>query len=1375
MVRWFAPLATIPNPLCHYPSILPDGAVLTDELNLLVAKRMDHWRSRLIDLSLRNRLLNFKLTRSTTVQFVQPSMDVLFDFLAKKNKPMAVICPEIRDEMDAPDEGARECLLNEHLVVLPGQVLPSTLNPNTEKVLFQTRLKARTYLQEQGVNVLHATFGMLRWTEKEGDEKVISSPLVLLPVQLDKKAFNPYALTRSGDEAVLNPALVLKMRNEQGIDLPPLPEDVEDFDIESYLKLVDLSIAKRKGWHVDRESYMGIFSFTKLAMYEDLRANEDMAAAHPIVRALAGDPSQLPTAPKDLPAAERLDEAVKPEDSHIVLDADSSQLEAIEAVRRGTNLVLQGPPGTGKSQTIANLISECLWAGKTVLFVSEKMAALEVVKKRLDSCRLGDFCLELHSNTPNKGEVIASLGRTLDTNGRAKDVDVSELEKLAGVTERLNAYVHFLHMKMGSLGFSAFDVYGRLAQLHEVPDLAFKMSDPFDLDRKSVDAMESSLERLVGRKDVLSVRKSHPWHDVELDVTDMGRQQEFLHSLETLLGGIDQTMPDLAVLAETARIPTPLSMAEARRTIELVDMIVTTPFPLKNWLDLSHIDELIKRAERERTAFHLLESNRKYILEKYDEKMLELDAQHFSRKFEIEYSGPLRAVNSDYRTDIKVLSLHLLRHHKLDYEEALNDIRVLRMFQEARRSLNSSLDLDYRTYGRYFDGPATDWEMLISSLRWAKTFMELAKADLNNELILLVSEDMEGVGKVRTAKEKAKASLDVLDSLKEEPGQYMKGGKFLIDDSPLETIPFIKVRNWISAHLDWRGRLREWMELREAEEQVRANGLGSMLDLVIKDGIDATDLVRMFRKRFFTLWIDSSRRHVPLLSSFNGAEQLALIEEFRRLDQKQLLLARKRVANELIRRVEKMKTSEPASPVRMQETMLRKEMAKKTKQMAIRRLLSEMPDLLPLVKPCVMMSPLSACQFIDPGKVHFDVVIFDEASQICPEDAIGSIMRGEQLVVVGDNKQLPPSRFFEKIEGGEEAEAQDLESILDECGTIGLPQRMLLWHYRSRNESLIAFSNANYYDNRLYTFPSADLPGPTSGIDFIHVPNGIYDRGGKRDNRIEAKMVADLVFEQFKAHPEMSLGVVAFSEEQQLAILEVIEYMKKLKPEFQQSFDEGQEEAFFVKNLENVQGDERDVMFFSVGYGKDADGKLSMSFGPLNMEGGHRRLNVAITRARRQAKLVSSMQPEDIDANSSSKGVVLLRRYMEFARSRGEKSALGCDTRREDEGDRPLEDSIFEALSKKGFTVHRNLGCSDYRLDIAVMDPGNNQRHILGIESDGINYSSGRTARDRERLRGEVLQGLGWNMHRVWSKDWVEDRDREMRKIEELEERYRSR
>ncbi|MGD0818964.1 MAG: DUF4011 domain-containing protein, partial [Methanomassiliicoccales archaeon] len=948
----------------------------------MVAKKMDHWRSRLIDLSLRNRLLNFKLTKSSTVQFIEPSMDVLFDFLAKKNKPMVVICPEIRDEMDAPEEGARGCLLKDRIAVPPGQVLPSTLNPNTEKVLYQTRLKARTFMQEQGVNVLYATFGILRWTEKEADEKVISSPLVLLPVQLGKKAFNPYTLARFGDEAVLNPSLVLKLRTDQGIDLPALPEDVDDFDIEAYLKLVELAIAKKTGWSVVRESYMGIFSFTKLAMYEDLKSNEDVATTHPIIRALAGDPSLLPPAPKDLPTADRLDEVVKPIDSHLVLDADSSQGEAIEAVRRGANLVLQGPPGTGKSQTIANVISECLWAGKTVLFVSEKMAALEVVKKRLDACRLGDFCLELHSNTPNKGDVITSLGRPLDGDDRMKDVDLADLERVASARDRLNAYVHFLHMKMGALGLSPFDAYGRLAGLYEVPDLPFKMPDPFDLDRKDTDAIESSLERLVGRKDVLSVRSSHPWHDVEPVAMDMGKQQEFLHSLESLLNGIEDALPKFTELAERAHVTVPKSMKDCRHTIETLTMAVSTPFPLKSWMELRLIDDLIKRAENERTAFHTLDSSRKFLLAKYNAPILELDGEHFYRKFEVEYSGTLRAMSSDYRTDIKVLSMHLLNQRKLEYEEALNDVRALKAFQDARKSLNSSVTEYYKTFGKYFDGPGTDWESLISSLRWAKALMQTAGADLNNGLILLVCEDPEGIGYVRTSLDKAKGSFDALMSVSVVPGQYLRGGKFLIEGTSLEAVTLADARNWISAHLGARDRLREWVELRDAEEQVKANGLDSLLDLVVQDEIDVTRLVHMFRKRFYTLWIDSFRRHVPLLANFNSAEHSALIEEFRKLDQTQLLLARKRMSLELRQRVDRMKAAEPSSPVRVQEAMLRREMAKKSKQMAIRKLLSEMPDLLPLVKPCIMMSPLSACQFIDPRKVRFDVVIFDEASQI---------------------------------------------------------------------------------------------------------------------------------------------------------------------------------------------------------------------------------------------------------------------------------------------------------------------------------------------------------------------------------------------------------
>ena len=290
-------------------------------------------------------------------------------------------------------------------------------------------------------------------------------------------------------------------------------------------------------------------------------------------------------------------------------------------------------------------------------------------------------------------------------------------------------------------------------------------------------------------------------------------------------------------------------------------------------------------------------------------------------------------------------------------------------------------------------------------------------------------------------------------------------------------------------------------------------------------------------------------------------------------------------------------------------------------------MLAKCPTVLREAKPCFMMSPISVSQFLaSPGnEPMFDVVIFDEASQVVPQDAVCCIVRGKQLVVVGDNHQLPPTRFFDKLqEGSEDEELQDLESILDAASTMGLKEHMLLFHYRSKQESLIAFSNYHLYGNRLITFPSADPGKKDEGIELIICKDGVYDRGGKRDNRIEAGVVADLIIEQYRAHPDRSLGVVAFSQAQQEAILDVLDYKLKRsergKDDLEGLMDEDRPDPFFVKNLENVQGDERDVMIFSVGYGRDEKGAMTMNFGPLNQEGGARRLNVAITRAKRRGE-----------------------------------------------------------------------------------------------------------------------------------------------------------
>ncbi len=423
--------------------------------------------------------------------------------------------------------------------------------------------------------------------------------------------------------------------------------------------------------------------------------------------------------------------------------------------------------------------------------------------------------------------------------------------------------------------------------------------------------------------------------------------------------------------------------------------------------------------------------------------------------------------------------------------------------------------------------------------------------------------------------------------------------------------------------------------------------------------------------------------------------------------------------------------------------------------MSLRKLFDQIPVLLRKLCPCMLMSPISVAQYIDPSFPKFDLVIFDEASQLPTSEAVGTIARGENVVVVGDPKQLPPTNFFSSNRVDEEnGEQEDLESLLDDCLAISMPQESLKWHYRSRHESLIAYSNMKYYDNRLYTFPSpADL---VSEVRLIR-PEGFYDKGKTKQNKAEAGAIVAEVLRRLRDETlrKDSIGVVAFSSAQQNLIDDMLFEEFKKYPELEE-FDRNSREPVFIKNLENVQGDERDVILFSVGYGPDAEGNVSMNFGPLNREGGWRRLNVAITRARKSMIVYSVLRPEQIDlTRTRAEGLAGLKGFLEFA-ERG-RSALAQRAGSLAKKDDFLVQDMARAVESMGYEVKCNIGSSAFKMDMGIVDPGDRQRYLMGILLDGEHCREAATARDRFLLQPEVLEGLGWKVMRVWTLDWMDD------------------
>ncbi|MBM4393400.1 MAG: DUF3320 domain-containing protein, partial [Deltaproteobacteria bacterium] len=556
-------------------------------------------------------------------------------------------------------------------------------------------------------------------------------------------------------------------------------------------------------------------------------------------------------------------------------------------------------------------------------------------------------------------------------------------------------------------------------------------------------------------------------------------------------------------------------------------------------------------------------------------------------------------------------------------------------------------------------------------------------------------------------------------------------------------------------------RFRGWCFYRRAASEVERQGLEALVRAHATGQVRASQLVGAGERAVLSRWVAAVRDAEPALRDFEGKEQHRRVARFQAADRAHILLGRQRVLARLDAR-------RPATRAGMAESsepgILAREVKKQRAHLPVRKLLASIPNLLPRLKPCLLMSPLSIAQYLPAGGRPFDLVVFDEASQIGTHDAIGAIARGAQVVIVGDSKQLPPTAFFTRDLGdGDEALLPDdndiveMESILDEALAARLPEQMLGWHYRSRHEALIEFSNRHYYDNRLDVFPAARGRDGELGLRW-HPVAGRYDKGKSRSNRAEAEALVGWLVEALRATAPgaRSFGVVTFSLPQQTLVQDLLDLARGEFPEIEAHWSDELLEPVFVKNLENVQGDERDVILFSICYGPDESGKTWMNFGPLNRKGGERRLNVAVTRARRSLHVFSTMTADHIDlARTTATGAQHLKAFLAYAAERG---SLGPRPPHHAPLGSEFERQVHDAIVSLGYRVDAQVGCGGYRIDLAVIHPDRPGEYLLGVECDGAAYHAAATARDRDRLRQDVLDGLGWSLHRVWSTDWWFDR-----------------
>ena len=690
----------------------------------------------------------------------------------------------------------------------------------------------------------------------------------------------------------------------------------------------------------------------------------------------------------------------------------------------------------------------------------------------------------------------------------------------------------------------------------------------------------------------------------------------------------------------------------------------------------------------------------------------------------------------------------LLRHRTAMQEEQ-------RWLEEHRSACQEALAEAYR-------GADSDWAAIEKSLDTADRLTALFGAQVPERIIGLF-------GDPALAAE-AFAGTEELTALIGETAPKLAAFEAQFNGGDFEARALCHVADHYDACVNGFAELNKWIDYAETREECDRMGLADFTAKVAAMDMPMADVQAAFERGFCLQWLQGQLERVPAVQSFRRRVHEQCSERFIRLDTRQYEIAQASIRRRIIGTFPKR---DQVARAGSELGILRHEMEKKRRIMPLRKLFHSIPNLLLTLKPCLMMSPLSVAYFLEADAYQFDMVIFDEASQIFPQDAIGAIFRAKQVIIAGDTRQLPPTNFFSvstgnSSEGYDDEEGYDEEvydSILEEAAHI-LPSRTLLWHYRSRHEHLIAFSNQEIYHHDLITFPGCGESEPDTGVEFVYVEDGYYEPSPRNANTVEARRMVALVREHIDRHPERSLGIIAFSEKQQQAIALEIQRFREAHAEYEAFFAEGKDEEFFVKNLENVQGDERDTIFFSVGYAKTKEQKandrpMAMRFGPLGILGGERRLNVAITRAKINVKLVSSILPSDIDlSRTESEGVRMLRAYMEFALNGEATLSSAQRTGRPD----AFVDAIADFLREQGFRVRQHVGCSGYRMDIAVRHPLE-ERFVVGVECDGYAYVSARTARDRDRLRSAVLTGMGWTLYRVWSAEWYQNPEIEGQKL----------
>ncbi len=1244
-----------------------------------------------------------------------------------------------------------------------------------QKRLTKLYREARSFQEEQGFNVLYLAFGFLEWYESEHSELPAFAPLLLVPVELTRRDDGKFSVTYNQEEIQPNPSLARKLSDDYGIQWPDwsvIEQSGDTGNFEDYIRLIEQIIAKRSEctrWRVHTNRIaLDLFSFAKLAMYEDLNPDRLAEADAPILSTLlAANGSfrsvQGADAPVDVDAltADELDN---------IVDADSSQTEAIRRALRGDHLVIQGPPGTGKSQTIANLIASFVRQGKKVLFVSEKMAALSVVKRRLDTIGLGQVCLELHSHNARPKDVLAELQRTLQLPNQQATVSLSDqTNELIASRERLKAYYSQITEKIGQTGYSPYDMTGEMVILkNRYPTAllrAMTLTDVPDWTAEQIDDKKKTLSEAGRHVTEFGPATQSPFYGSSLQTLTILDQQNINNQFKSLTEAYE-TLRQLIVSLSLQGVPVSTSVNTAdlhlvrgtlKRLTHKPDLRGLANLSSPLWFSQAkQVDSLFAlgdsvNALRSRLKVQVINE----ALTSIDYTLRQAYQQYGNSWWKRLTSGEFKAAKQRLKNwckqglpDDTALQRTLI-DELIDHHEKTEELTTLcKRFDGLLPGIGADVFdwLDYREASRYL----------------TQIHVDMDAGNVSPWLLDQLDSDTKALAQLHTP---------FADSLTRWELGWKALQSVLAFDTETASVSNqrllaenAQVITQMEARLPSLNNVVSWNYHRQLLEQ---KGLAELITALEMGAEEPARVYDTFCYSVNAYLLDHARKSRPLLATLYSEELKRLTTEF---SQKETGLLRVNRARVVLTHQQNL-PSASASHAIGEMGVLHREFHKKTRHLSLRRLLTEAGEAVQRIKPVIMMSPLSIARYVPRESLSFDVVIFDEASQVKPVDAFGALMRAKQAIVVGDDKQMPPTSFFDsKLDGSdgvdtEETEneddqfVQDTESILGLFSGRGAAQAMLRWHYRSRHDSLIRVSNREFYDDLLIVTPNPLGRGNGLGLRLEPVA-GVY--APKTGNLIEAQAVVNAILIHVRHRSHQTLGVVAMSTIQ----------MDLIENELDQCTDPAwvtfrnahPTEPFFVKNLESVQGDERDVIFVSIGFAKQANGALRMNFGPINGAGGHRRLNVLFSRAKQECVIFTGLTANDIRlGDSPNKGLPVLQSFLQFAATgeMPEAPSVGSGT------ESPFEESVKEVLERAGYRVDTQIGASGFRIDLGVRHPDfpNEQRYLVGIECDGATYHRSRVARDRDHVRQQVLEGMGWKIYRIWSTDWFHDNDNQQKKL----------